>query len=122
MGKEAKETTPLFTPVNIDRRRHPRFSVHLRAEYSRATDAKSHSGRVLNISESGLLLHLFERIEVGHNLKLKIYIGSGLSRFIEAGVRVIWKQFNKGSGYRIGAKFIHIPSEEMIKLRILLNP
>jgi hypothetical protein len=76
---------------------------------------------VVDISESGLMLHLSERAEVGQNLSLKMFIGSGLSRFIEAGVRVIWKQFSKGSGYRIGGKFIHISSEEKTKLEILLK-
>ena len=76
---------------------------------------------MLDISERGLLLHLSERMEVGQNLNLRIFIGSGVSKFIEAGVQVVWRQFNKGSGYRIGAKFIHVPSEEMIKLEILLK-
>jgi len=106
----------------MDRRQSPRFPVHLRAECRRSNDARRHAGRVLDISESGLLLQLSERIEVGQNLSLKIFIGSDISKSIEAGVQVVWRQFNKGSGYRIGAKFIHVPSEERIKLEILLKP
>jgi hypothetical protein len=60
-------------------------------------------------------------MEVGQDLRLKIFIGSGLSRIIEAGVRVVWRQFKKGAGYRIGARFIHLPSEEMKKLKVLLE-
>jgi len=121
MEKE-EETNPLFPPVvNTDRRRHSRFSIHLRIEYRRTTDAKSHTGKVLDISESGLLLHLFERMEVGQDLKLKMYIGSGFSKFIEPVVRVVWRQFKKGAGYRIGARFIHIPLEGKVKLEIFLR-
>ena len=116
-----KETGLLSMPDKIDRRKHPRFPVLLRIEYQRATHARTHAGRVLDISESGLMLHLSERVEVGHNLNLKMFIGSGISKFIDAGVRVVWKQFNKGNGYRIGGKFMHISSEEKIKLEFLLR-
>jgi len=75
MEREVKETAPLFTPGNTDRRKHPRFPVHLRVEYQRANHARTHAGRVLDISESGLLLHLSERVEVGQNLSLKMFIG-----------------------------------------------
>jgi hypothetical protein len=59
--------------------------------------------------------------QIRNSLGLKIFIGSDPSRIIEAGVRVVWRQFEKGSGYRIGVKFIHIPSEEKIKLEFLLK-
>lgn len=121
MEKEEKETTPRFEWVNIEKRKHPRFLVHLRVEYWRINDSKSHTGRVVDISEGGLLLYLSEPVGVGQNLRLKIFIGSGLLKFLEAEVRVVWKQFEKDRVYRIGAKFIHISPEEMIKLKILLN-
>jgi hypothetical protein len=121
MEKELKETNPLSTPGNIDRRKHPRFPVHLRVEYQRANHARTHAGQVIDISESGLMLNLSERAEVGQNLSLRMFIGSGISKSIEAGVRVVWRQFIKGSGYRIGGKFIDISSEEKIKLEFLLR-
>jgi len=121
MEKEKKETIPFLAPVNAERRKHPRFPVHLRIEYRRGTGSRIHFGQLLDISEGGLFLHLSEAVEVGQNLSLKIFIGSGISKFIEAGVRVVWRQFKKGAGYRIGARFIHLPSEEMKKLKALLE-
>jgi len=33
-------------------------------------------------------------MEAGQNLSLKIFIGSGSSKSFEAGVQVVWRQFN----------------------------
>ena len=121
MEREVRETVPLSTTGSPDRRRHPRFPAHLRVEYRRPSHAKNHAGQVLDISESGLMLHLSEQTEVGQNLRLKMFMVSGISSFVEAGVRVVWRKAIRGSGYRIGGKFIDIPSEEKIKLGILLR-
>ena len=107
-----KETNPPLVPVNAERRKHSRFPVHLRIEYRRGIGSRSYFGQLLDISESGVLLHLSEGMEVGQDLRLKIFIGSGIPKFIEARVRVVWRQFKKGAPYRIGARFIHISSEE----------
>ena len=122
MENEEKKMIPLQAPVvNTERRKHPRFPVHLRIQYCLFTGSRSHFGQVLDISRSGLLLHLSEAVEVGQNLRLKIFVGSGTSKFIEALVRVVWRKSEKGAGYRIGVRFVHLSSEEMKKLRILLD-
>jgi len=121
MERQIKETIPLSTVSNIERRRHPRFPVMLLAECQRVSHARMLAGRVLDISESGLMLHLSERVEVGQDLHLKMFIGSDISKFIEAAVRAVWRQFIRGSGYHIGGKFIDIPSDEKIKFDFLLR-
>jgi c-di-GMP-binding flagellar brake protein YcgR len=116
-----EEEIPVLTAVNAERREHPRFPIRLRIEYRRLKGSRCHFGQLLDISESGLLLNLSEGTEVGQNLRLKIFVSSGFSKIIEAVVRVVWRQFKKGAGYRIGARFIDLPPEQMEKVRILLH-
>ena len=57
-GKEDKETAPLCAPVNIEKRKYPKFPIDLRAKYRGPNDASKQTGRVQNVSGSELSLHL----------------------------------------------------------------
>jgi len=61
---EEKGTKARYGTVNFEKRKHPRFSVDLPVEYSRANLSADH-GRVMNASEGGLLLYLPEQMEIG---------------------------------------------------------
>jgi len=119
-----KESIPRFGTVNFERRKHPRLSVDLPVEYWQINNPKSHPGRTADISEGGLLFYISEEIEIGQNLRVKLFFDSGLKLItMQAQVQVVWKDFrmDKDGYYRIGVKFVDISSEAMEKLRNFLN-
>jgi c-di-GMP-binding flagellar brake protein YcgR len=122
--KEAKEPRPRYGTVNFEKRKHPRFSIDLPAEYSR-TDLPTQHGRAINASEGGLLLHLPERIEIGQCLRLKLFfsVGSQLSA-IQAIVEVVWVDIHPGKDWgdcRTGVRFVEISTEDMSGLMNFLR-
>jgi c-di-GMP-binding flagellar brake protein YcgR len=124
MEKGRTEKEPRFGSVNFERRKHPRLSVDLPVEYWQINNPKCHPGGTADISEGGLLLYISEEIEIGQNLRVKLFFDSGLKlRTIESQVQVVWKDFQRGKEgyYRIGVKLIDISLEDMEKLRSLLN-
>ena len=125
--KMNQESKPPFGAVNFERRKHPRLSINLPVEYWQINNPKSHPGHTADISEGGLLLHLSEEIEIGQNLRVKLFFDSGHNlKTIEATVQAVWKDFRleKESYYRLGVKFVDISAEALEELRnflIILN-
>jgi hypothetical protein len=121
---EEKETKTRYGTVNFEKRKHPRFSVDLPIEYSRA-DQLSEQGYAINASEGGLLLHLPEQMEVENRLRLKLFftVGSELNT-IETVVEVVWVDMpllkDRGD-YRTGVRFVEISTEEMDRLKNFLK-
>jgi len=121
---EEKETKTRYGTVNFEKRKHPRFSVDLPVEYSRANLFADH-GRAMNASEGGLLLYLPEQMGIGNHLRLKLFftMGSELNA-IETLVEVVWVDVHleKDWGdYRTGVRFVEISTEEMGKLKSFLR-
>ena len=120
MEKEEKtETRPRAGIVNLEKRKHPRFSVDLPIEYHRMTSPTQLAGRAENASEGGLLVYLPEQVEIGQYLKIKIFFASG-SRLdtIELSTEVVWTDFHPGKNwgdYRSGVKFLDISPEDLEK-------
>ena len=124
MIKKEKEIKSSFDIVNLERRKHPRFSVGLPVEYWKTYNPLSQPSRMINISEGGVLFHISEPTEIGQNLRLKILTDSRLNLYpIEALVKVMWKETHLGEedGYRIGAKFVEISREDRDNLRKFLD-
>jgi c-di-GMP-binding flagellar brake protein YcgR len=123
MEKEGTEKAPRFGTVNFERRKYPRFSLDLPVEYWES-DSESHPSRTGNVSEGGILLYLPEELEIGKNLRMRLFIDTGLDFIsIEALVEVVWKGFpigDKGE-HRIGVKFIDISEKDMANLKNFLN-
>ena len=118
-----KEKSP-FNVVNLERRKYPRFSVDLPAEYWKTYNPLGQSSRTINISEGGVLFHISEPVGIGENLKLKILTDSRLNSYpTEALVKVMWKdtQLSKEDGYRIGARFVEISQKDRDNLRKILD-
>ena len=119
-----KETKSRYGTVNFEKRKHPRFSVDLPVEYSRA-DLPADHARAMNASEGGLLLYLPEQMEIGNPLRLKLFftMGSELNA-IETLVEVVWVDVHVGKDwgdYRTGVRFVEISTEEMDKLKSFLR-
>ena len=124
MRTEEKGNKSRYGTVNFEKRKHPRFSVDLPVEYSRA-DLFADHGRATNASEGGLLLYLPEQMEIGNPLRLKLFftMGSELNA-IETLVEVVWVDVHLGKDwgdYRTGVRFVEISMEEMGKLKSFLR-
>ncbi len=124
MRKGIEGQNPRLGTVNFERRKHPRFSVDLPVEYWQVNGPpKSHSGRVFDVSEGGLLFYISDEIAIGQNLKIRLFFDSGQGlKSIEANVQVIWKDFlmEEGGLYRVGLKFLDISPEDLQKLKSFL--
>jgi c-di-GMP-binding flagellar brake protein YcgR len=123
-GYEEIGIKPHFGTVNFEKRRQPRISTDLPAEYWHIENPKNHPGRLLNASEGGLLLYLPEKMEVGQDLKVRLFIGPILElEPLDAFVQVVWNDLHSGENghYRIGVEFVNISPEDMDKLRNFLN-
>ena len=119
MEKEAKEPKSRYGTVNFEKRKHPRFSVDLPVEYSRA-DLFADHGRAMNASEGGLLLYLPEQLAIGNHLRLKLFfsVGSQLNA-IEATVEVVWVDIHLEKDWgdcRTGVRFVEISTDDMGRL------
>jgi c-di-GMP-binding flagellar brake protein YcgR len=122
---EEKASKPRVGIINFEKRSHPRFSVDLPIEYYQTNSSPPHRGRVINDSESGLLVYLPERMEIGQHLRLKLFFVSGSElNTIEILAEVVWRDIHLGKGwgdYRSGVKFVDISSEDMDKLKNFLG-
>jgi c-di-GMP-binding flagellar brake protein YcgR len=122
---EEKASKPRVGIINFEKRSHPRFSVDLPIEYYQTNSSPPHRGRVINASESGLLVYLPERMEIGQHLRLKLFFVSGSElNTIEILAEVVWRDIHLGKGwgdYRSGVKFVDISSEDMDKLKNFLG-
>jgi len=124
MGKEEKESKPHFGTVNFERRKRPRLSVALPVEYWQGDNPTSHHGRTADIGEGWLLLYISEKMEIGQNLRVKLFLDSGPKlKTIEAQAQIVWKDFRlrKDGYYRIGVRFVNISLEDTEKIRSFLN-
>jgi len=106
MEKEKEQTESHIGIVNLERRKYPRFTVNLPIEYHRLDSSTRYTGRVLNASEGGLLLYLPEEMEMGQDLKIKLFFTSGVElNTVELLAQVVWTDIHLGKGwgdYRTG--------------------
>ena len=125
MEKEKEQTESHIGIVNLERRKYPRFTVNLPIEYHRLDSSTRYTGRVLNASEGGLLLYLPEQMEMGQDLKIKLFFTSGGElNTVELLAQVVWTDIHLGKGwgdYRTGVKFIDISSENLNQLKNFLR-
>ena len=121
---EKWQTEQRFGTVNFERRKHPRFSINLPVEYWPVSSQKGHPARSGDVSEGGLLLYLPAEMATGQDLRVRLFIDSGLDFLsIEALVQVVWKDVNLGDkeNYRTGVKFVEISPEDNTNLRNFLK-
>ncbi len=120
MKTEEKGTKPRYGTVNFERRKHPRINVDLPIEYARS-DLVANHGRAINASEGGLLIYFPEQMEIGQQLKLKLFFTSGSDlNTIEALVEVVWMDIHVGKDwgeYRTGVRFVDISQESLDRLK-----
>ncbi len=121
MESREENTKHRYGIANIERRKYRRFPVRLPIEYYRADSPISQTGQTLNASEGGFQILFSERMEIGQNLRLKLFFSSGSElNSIETLAEVVWMDPQLGEGekhYRSGVKFINISAEDSTKLK-----
>jgi c-di-GMP-binding flagellar brake protein YcgR len=122
---EQDESKPRIGIINFERRKHPRFNVDLPVEYHRVQSTLHQTGRVLNASEGGLLIYFPERMEIGQQLRVKLYFSAGSDlESVECFVEVVWVDIHLGESWgdhRSGVKFVDVSSEDLNKIRKFLK-
>ena len=118
---EQKEVKPRYGIANFERRTYRRFPMHLPIEYYRADSPSNRIGHSIDASEGGLQILFPEQIEVGQNLKIRLFFSSesGLNA-IDMVVEVVWINTPSAEDekhYRSGVKFTNISPENMTKLK-----
>jgi len=121
MKTEGKEAKPRYGIANFERRTYRRFPISLPIEYYRADSPINQSGQTLDASEGGLQVLFPEQMEIGQNLKLKLFFSSGSElNTIDTLAEVVWINTQLGEGeqhYRSGVRFINISPEDVTKLK-----
>ena len=119
-----EETKTRYGILNVETRKHPRFSVDLPIEYYRIDKPAGSRGRALDISEGGLLIYFSERMEIGQRLRLRLFCSIGYElNTIELLSEVAWVDMGTGEDlgdYRTGVKLADISLDDMTKLKTFL--
>ncbi len=79
MIKEEKEARLRYGVANIERRKYRRFPIRIPVEYYRAESVIGQTGQTLDASEGGLQILFPEQMDIGQNLKLKLFSLSALN-------------------------------------------
>ncbi len=121
MKTEQKGVKPRYGIANFERRTYRRFPMRLPIEYSRAESPINRTGHSVDASEGGLQLLFPEPVEVGQNLKVKVFFSSeSVLNTIEMMVEVVWVNAQLAEGekhYRSGVRFTSISPDNMTKLK-----
>ena len=121
MRAAEKGAKPRYGIADFERRIYRRFPIRLPIEYSRAPSPINQTGQTLDASEGGLQILFPEQVEIGQNLKLKLFFSSESElNTIEMLVEVVWVNTQLGEGeihYRSGVRFVNISPEDMTKLK-----
>ncbi len=124
LNPQGEDTSSHYGILNLERRKYPRFSVDLPIEYYRTDRPAGSFGRVLDISQGGLLIYFYERMEIGQHLRLKLSFSFGSElNTIEFLAEVVWVDLivdEDSLDNRTGVKFVDISPDDMIKLRNFL--
>ena len=108
-----------------EKRRHLRFDLDLPLEYQEAESPNIRGALVVNASESGILVHSIKEVPVGAKLDISVLFPNGyeLTNF-RVLAEIVWKDIlweENWEGYQLGLKFLHIPVEDIQKLKLLLG-
>ncbi len=107
-----------------ERRKCRRVPINLPYEYWESCDT-SHGGLVENLSETGLLIHSIEDMEIGSELEIKLFYYDGYEfDLLKVLTKIVWKGNHcqeDWQGYRYGLRNLTISEEDEIKLSRLLH-
>ncbi len=108
-----------------EKRQHPRFPVRLPLDYWEAPDVLK-GGLVADISEAGLRIHSVYPIQIGAELKIRVYVSKEEYTFgsIEGSGKIIWRTLHQEGGWKgnqYGLYLTEMSLEDREKLKQLLT-
>ncbi len=108
-----------------ERRQNDRFPVRLPLDYPE-TPGVLKGALVVDISETGLRIHSVYSIQIGANLKIRVYVEKNEYTFdcIEGSGKIIWMKLHQEAGwkgYQYGVYIAEIAAEDRERLGKLLK-
>ncbi len=108
-----------------ERRKHPRIPVRLPLDYWEEPNTLQ-GGLVADISEGGLCVHSIHRIEIGVQLRIRVYISRDEYRLdcIQGSGKVIWRSLHRDGewrGYKYGLYLTAMALDDRQWIRQLLK-
>lgn len=108
-----------------EKRKHRRTPVRLPLDYWETPDLVQ-GGLVADMSEGGLCIHSIHPIQIGAELKIRIYISKDEYRFdyLEGNGKIIWRSLHQESGwkgYKYGLYVVQMALHDREKVRQLLK-
>ncbi len=102
----------------VEGRQHPRVSLNLPLEYY-ATNHNPRTGHTCNLSPSGGMLNIRERLRSGQQIKLAIFFCQGARvEAVKVNSQVVWVDGDReNGGFRSGVKFIDLSPQDRDKLQ-----
>ena len=120
MKMQQKEVKPRYGIANFERRTYRRFPMQLPIEYYRADSTSNRTGHSVDASEGGLQILFPEQMQVGQQLKIRLFFSSdsGLNT-IDMVAEVVWStDLAEGEKhYRSGVRFTNISPENLTRLK-----
>jgi hypothetical protein len=114
-----------------EKRKHPRFTIDLPAEYRDMVDPRLRGAIVVNASEGGFLIETVSDIPVGAELNISVLYPKGYELVdLRVVAKIVWKEPNwkenwkvgrKWKEYQYGLKFIQVSDEDRSKLNLLIG-
>jgi hypothetical protein len=108
-----------------EKRKHPRVNMELPLEYRVSEAPNLYGAMVVNVSESGLLIHSVRDLTIGTKLNIAVLFPKGfeLANF-EVFAEIVWKDLywqESRDSYQFGLRFVRILEEDHQKLKQLLG-
>ena len=119
-----KGLVPDLVPILTERRIHPRIPLRLPTEYFPAGTTKGRICHTINISESGILLCLPEKIKTGQTLRIEVfyYFDYELASFEALGEVVWFERFEDSDREsRCALEFMDLSLDDLEKLKRFLR-
>ena len=103
-----------------ERRQHPRYSVKVPLDFWQTPDVVQ-GGLVTDMSEAGLGFQSIHEIQIGAELKIRVYLSKMEYSFdsIEGTGKIIWRiahREQEWKGYKYGMYIMQMPSESRDRL------
>ena len=120
---DEKESGRRTAILDLERRKYPRFKVNLPLDYYRLGKPANQNAKARDISQGGLNIYFPEELEVGEQLRLRLFFATPESDLesIVATAEVAWVAMLSGNGeYQSGVKLVDIRSEDLTKLKTFL--